>query len=450
MTAFCQVCAVILAAVSRHEEKVARIVAQLHARRGMRPLSLRKKTVAHQVPKSGDLRHRDTKIDVSELTEILEIDPVKRTCTAESGVTFIDLCKATLKHGLVPIVVPELTTITIGGAIAGCSIESMSFVRGGFHDTCLEYEVITATGEVLTCTPTNEHKLVFEMTHNSFGTLGILSKLTFELVPAKPFVHVTYETYKTLEAYRAAIWRHFEVRDADFMDGMIHGPDCWVLCMGRFVDKAPYTSNYDWMRVYYESTKSRRDDYLTTLDYFFRYDRGVTNVRPNSLVARFLFGKFMSSTQWLELGNRLHWLLPKERPTVTVDVFVPFGNVPRFMDWYEKNVAFYPIWCVPYKRVNDYPWLVDSYWKNMTDSLFLDLAIYGMKQPDGRNVHRELEEQLMAVGGLKTLISHNYYSRDEFWQLYNKDNYDAVKRITDPDNQFRDVYDKMCVAAMGR
>jgi FAD/FMN-containing dehydrogenase len=436
--------------VPNHDEKVARIVAQLRASRGVRPLSLRKKTVAHQVPKAGDLRHRDAKIDVSELTEILEIDPVKRICVAESGVTFVDLVAATLKHGLVPIVVPELKTITIGGAISGCSIESMSFVRGGFHDTCCEYEVITATGDVLTCTPDNEHRLVFEMIHNSFGTLGILSKLTFELVPAKPFVHVTYETYETLEEYRAAIWRHFEARDADFMDGIIHARDCWVLCMGRFIDHAPYASNYDWVKVYYQSTRTRRDDYLRTADYFFRYDRGVTNVRPKSLLARVLFGKLMSSTQWLELANRVHWLLPRERPTVTVDVFVPFGNVPDFMRWYDDAVGFYPIWCVPYKRVNDYPWLVDSYWAELKDTLFVDLAIYGMKQPDGRNIHRELEQELMAVKGLKTLISHNYYSRDEFWQLYNKPNYDAVKRITDPDNQFRDIYDKMCIAAMGR
>lgn len=402
------------------------------------------------MPKAGDHRHRDAKIDVSELTEILEIDPVKRICVAESGVTFVNLCRETLKHGLVPIVVPELSTITIGGAIAGCSIESMSFVRGGFHDSCLEYEVITATGEVLTCTPSNEHKLVFEMTHNSFGTLGILSKLTFELVPAQPYVHVTYETYRTLEDYRAAIWRHFETRDADFMDGIIHAPDCYVLCMGRFAASAPYTTKYDWLRIYYESTRIRRHDYLTTIDYFFRYDRGVTNVRPKSFLARLLFGKFMSSTQWLELGNRLHWLLRRERPTVTVDVFVPYSNVPTFMDWFNREVGFYPIWCVPYKRVNDYPWLADDYWRKLDDRLFLDLAFYGMKQPVGRNVHRELELELMRVHGLKTLISHNYYSRDEFWQLYNKGNYDAVKRITDPDNQFRDVYDKMCVAAMGR
>ena len=436
--------------MSRHNDKVSRIVAQLAANRGVRPLSLRKKTVAHQVPKAGDHRHRDAKIDVSELTEILEIDPIRRICVAESGVTFIDLVRATLEHGLVPIVVPELKTITIGGAVSGCSIESMSFVRGGFHDCCRAYEVITATGEVLTCTPDNEHKLVFEMVHNSFGTLGILSKLTFELVPAKPFVHLTYETYKTLDDYRAAIWRHFEARDADFMDGMIHGPDCHVLCMGRFVEKAPYTSNYEWMKIYYVSTRERREDYLTTVDYFFRYDRGVTNVRPTSTLARLLFGKFMSSTQWLELGNRLHWLLSRDRPTVTVDVFVPFSRVAPFMEWFEKSVAFYPVWVVPYKRVKDYPWLVDSYWEKLEDTLFVDLAIYGMKQPPGRNVHRELEEQLFANSGLKTLISHNYYSRDEFWSIYNQPNYDAVKKITDPDNQFRDLYDKMCVAAMGR
>ena len=104
-----------------------------------------------------------------------------------------------------PIVVPELKTITIGGAVSGCSIESMSFEYGGFHDTCLEYEVITATGEVLVCTPDNEHRLVFQMMHGSFGTLGILSKLTFKLVPAKPFVHVVYETHATLAEYQAAI-----------------------------------------------------------------------------------------------------------------------------------------------------------------------------------------------------------------------------------------------------
>src|SRR5688572_17686053 len=164
-----------------HGDKVARIAAQLRAHSGDKPVSLRKASVSHQVPKAGDLRHKDDKIDISDLTEIISVDPVKRVCVAESGVTFVDLVDATMQHGLVPIVVPELKTITIGGAVAGCSIESMSFVHGGFHDTCTGYEVVTARGDVLEVTPDNEHGLVFQMMHGSFGTLGVLTRLAFRL-----------------------------------------------------------------------------------------------------------------------------------------------------------------------------------------------------------------------------------------------------------------------------
>src|SRR5688500_6144833 len=132
--------------MSDHERKVARIADQLKRHTGPKPVSLKKKAVSHEVPKLSDKRHDDEKIDISDLNEILLVDPERRICVAEPGVTFVDLVKATLAHGLVPIVVPELKTITIGGAVAGCSIESMSFVYGGFHDTCLEYEVIAATG----------------------------------------------------------------------------------------------------------------------------------------------------------------------------------------------------------------------------------------------------------------------------------------------------------------
>ena len=436
--------------MDRHADKVARIVEQLRAHDPKRPLSLRKKAVSHQVPKAGDLRHRDDKIDITSLDEILEIDPVKRICIAESGVTFVDLVAATLAHGLVPIVVPELKTITIGGAVAGCSIESMSFVRGGFHDTCREYEVITATGDVLTCTPDNEHRLVFQMLHGGFGTLGILSKLVFELVPAKPFVKLDYEKYTTIADYQAAISRHAEARDVDFMDGIIHSPTLYVLSVGRFVDTAPYTNRYDWMKIYFKSTATRSEDYLETAQYFFRYDRGVTNVRPRSFVGRLLFGKFMSSSQWLLLGRKLHWMLKKDHPTVTLDVFVPFSKVPEFLEWYGKEFGFFPLWCVPYRRVHDYEWLHEAYWAALPDGMFLDLAIYGMKQTGDKNHHRMMELKLRELGGIKTLIAHNYYGEDEFWSIWNKRNYDAVKAITDPDNRFRDLYTKTCKAVMGR
>ena len=128
----------------RHERKVARVAEQLRRRTSRAPLSRQKRVVSHQVPKVNDKKYTDEKIDVRDFDEIIEIDPERRICIAEPGVPFCKLVDRTLPLGLVPIVVPELKTITIGGAVAGCSIESMSYMHGGFHDTCLEYEFITA------------------------------------------------------------------------------------------------------------------------------------------------------------------------------------------------------------------------------------------------------------------------------------------------------------------
>jgi len=197
-------------------------------------VSLKKKTVSHEVPKLSDKRYSDEKIDLSDLNEILHINTEKRICIAEPGVTFIDLVTATMKYDLVPIIVPELKTITIGGAVAGCSIESMSYKHGGFHDTCLEYEIITAKGNVLICTPNNENNLLFQMVHGTFGTLGIISKLKFKLIPAKPSVKVTYEKYNNIKDYKSAIWGHYENKDVDFMDGIIHSPTEYVLSVANF------------------------------------------------------------------------------------------------------------------------------------------------------------------------------------------------------------------------
>lgn len=405
--------------------------------------------MSHVVPKRDDKRHGDVKIDVSDLDEILEIDLDASTCTAEGGVTFTELVDTLAPLGVVPVCVPELRTITVGGAVAGCSLESMSFRFGGFHDTCLEYELITATGEVLRCTPDNDHQLLFQMLHGSFGTLGVLSKLKFKLIAAKPFVHLVHESHRTLEEFRAAIQRRVAKPDVDFMDGFVHGPDHYVLCLGRFVDSAPYTNRYDWMKVYYRSTRTRSEDYLRTPDYFFRYDNGVTNVHPSSALGRLIFGKFVHSSEILRIAEKLHRLLPAEKPDLTVDLLIPFSNVGAFLEWYGQGIAGYPLWCVPYKVPRRYEWIADGYLADIDDEVFIDLAIYGVKQRRDHNDYKEIEDTLYALKGIKTLISYNYYDEDIFWRIWNKPNYLAAKKVADPNNIFRDIYVKTCRASRG-
>jgi len=436
---------------AKHARKVAAVAEQLRRRRSAAPLSVEKRVVSHQVPKVHDKTLTDEKVNLREFDQIIEIDTERQICIAESGVPFCRLVDHTLPLGFVPIVVPELKTITIGGAVAGCSIESMSYRYGGFHDTCLEYEIITAKGDVLTCTPDNEHSLIFQMMHGSFGTVGILSRLVFRLVPAKRFVHLRHEHHPSIDSYLASIWSHFERQDVDFMDGIIHSPTHLALCVGDFVDAAPYTNRYDWLKVYYQSTAKRREDYLETPYYFYRYDKGVTNVHPKSFLGRLLFGKFVGSSEILRLAEKLRWfLLSDDRPDVTVDTFLPFSRLKEFLEWYAVDFKHFPLWVVPYRRVHDYEWLTDRFWRGVDDPLLIDIAIYGMKQRGDTNYYRLMEEKLQQLNGVKTLISYNYYAEDEFWQIFNRDNFEAVKAITDPDNIFRDLYQRTCRAMMGQ
>ena len=222
-----------------------------------------------------------------------------------------------------------------------------------------------------------------------------------------------------------------------------------ILSVGRFVDEVPYASRYQWLRAYHETTALRSEDYFLTQDYFFRYDRGVTNVRPQSRVGRFFVGGLLSSNRVLSLAEKLHWALPRSAPSITVDLFIPSSRFVQFVTWYWKEFGIHPLWCVPYRPAGRYPWLSDEWYAGVKDAVFLDLAIYGFAQRDGRNYYRILEKKLQELNGVKTLISYNYYEEEEFWRIFNRENHFAVKARTDPHNLFRDLYTKTVLAVRG-
>ncbi|HEY5899838.1 MAG TPA: FAD-binding protein, partial [Burkholderiales bacterium] len=68
---------------------------------------------------------------------------------AEGMITYEDLTRACLERGAMPAVVPQLKTITLGGAVAGVGIESSSHRYGLVHDTMLELEVLLGDGRVV-------------------------------------------------------------------------------------------------------------------------------------------------------------------------------------------------------------------------------------------------------------------------------------------------------------
>jgi FAD/FMN-containing dehydrogenase len=406
--------------------------------------------VSHFVPIPRDPRRRAARIDIAGLRRVLELDREARRCVAEPGVTFAALLRETLPLGLMPAVVPELEGITVGGAVAGCSVESSSHRYGGFHDSCLEYEVLTGRGEVITCSRRKD-PLVFEMIHGSYGTLGVLTKLSFRLVPARPFIRMEYRHFTAFEPFLEDLLAQCRGGGADFIDAIVHGPRSFVVCLGRGAASAPYVSNYRWLDIYYRSTAERTEDYLTTFDYAFRFDtecHWMTRTVPllTTRPVRFAAGRLLlGSTNLIRWSYRLERLLgAKARPDVVCDVFVPARRLPEFYAWYERALGFYPLWVVPYRVPRMYPWVAPERAARMKDELLFDCAIYGMPNGDPEVDRSELlERKVFDLDGMKTLISRNHYTEERFWEIYDRRRYDEVKRRLDPEGVFGDLYEKV-------
>src|SRR5438874_1994539 len=137
------------------------------------------------------------RLNVEGFDRVLSVDPQARTADVLGMTTYEHLVDATLPYGLMPLVVPQLKTITLGGAVTGLGIESSSFRNGLPHESVLDMDVLTGDGRLLIVDPHGEHAALFHGFPNSYGSLGYALRLRIELEPVQPYVQLTHERHDT-------------------------------------------------------------------------------------------------------------------------------------------------------------------------------------------------------------------------------------------------------------
>src|SRR5690349_4774798 len=165
-------------------------------------------------------------LDVSGLDGVISIDATARTADVQGMCTYENLVAATLPLGLMPFVVPQLKTITLGGAVTGLGIESTSFRNGLPHESVLEMDILTGDGVIVTARPDGEHADLFAGFPNSYGSLGYATRLRIELEPVKPLVALRHVRFSDLDELAGAIRlicaeRRWEGEPVDFLDGVV-------------------------------------------------------------------------------------------------------------------------------------------------------------------------------------------------------------------------------------
>jgi FAD/FMN-containing dehydrogenase len=409
-------------------------------------------------------------LDVAGLDQVISVDPVARTADVQGMTTYEALVDATLPHGLMPLVVPQLKTITLGGAVTGLGIESSSFRNGLPHESALEIEILTGDGEVVVATPDGEHADLFRAFPNSYGTLGYALRIKIELEPVHPFVRLRHIRFTDLDEVQTAIARIVEHREhdgepVDFLDGTVFTPTEAYLTLGSWADSAPYTSDYTGQQIYYRSIQNRSVDFLTVKDYLWRWDTdwfwcsrafGAQNPRirriwPRKWLRSNVYWKIVAFEDKHHVMSRIdarRGLPARER--VIQDVEIPIDRTADFLRWFDREVPIEPVWLCPIQlRDNGAHPAGEQVWPLYPleqGQLYVNVGFWSTVaiepgRSDG-DVNRAVEAEVDAVGGHKSLYSDAYYDEADFWARYGGGIYSEAKNRYDPKGRLLDLYAK--------
>lgn len=437
-----------MSSTASHQHRVSIIAAQV-----LRFFELRQPfRIYHGSTNSTRPTHfdQDKMIDTSGLSNVLKIDDEHKIAVVEPNVSMDCLAKRALKCGLIPKVVMEFPKITVGGGFSGTSGESSSFRHGLFESTVSRIEIVLGSGEVVTASP-NEHPDLFFGSASSFGTLGVTTLLEVQLMDAKPFVELCF--YSVSNAADAILQLQEATKDStvDYVDGILFDYYRGVVCIGRLADRPssnqPITrfsrATDEWFYIHAEQLITKTGgpvvETVPIEDYLFRYDRGGFWV--GSFAFKYFHTPFTRFTRWLLddflytefMYRALHTGGLSDRYVIQ-DVGIPFHNAEEFLVHLDSQYKFYPLWLCPLGQTsNPLQSTFSSFAPKQSAhglEMILNIGVWGIGPKvvsKFRDVNRAFEKTVFEMEGKKWLYGHTYYTDEEFWRIYDRQGYEALR-----------------------
>lgn len=389
--------------------------------------------------RNGYYKKECTLIDLNSFNKILKVE--KGFVDVEPKVTMRTLVDKLFP--LIPPVVPEFPTITVGGAVMGAALESSSFKFGQFNDCCLEYDLLI-NGKLYTVSREKDPDLFWGVS-GSYGTLGILTRVRLSLIKAKKAVRL-----KIIEADPFPYFSN--PPDCDFLDAVRFKEQTFVI-LGFWSDEKPTQKLRSYSPWFYQQLESK-ECVLSTKDYLFRFDRGafwmgryllskkmvrhaLLRESPQKTVAaidrepgplfRHLLGWACSSST---LYRALH-TIPQEM--IEESFFIhDFYTPPEQVETFLSCNTIYPIWLCPVKGSHKPQFLSPHYGRDS----WVNVGLYGAYQDS-------LDEWHASLGGRKMLYSSTTLERVVFEKIYHENRYQELRKKFSAEKNFPHLYDKV-------
>ena len=396
------------------------------------------------------LHQRTNIVNISALSHVLSIDPQTKTALVEPNVPMDRLVEATLKYGLIPPVVMEFPGITAGGGFSGTGGESSSYKYGYFNETVNSIELVLGNGDIITASE-KENPDLFHGASGAVGTLGITTLLELQLISAQKYVKATYHPVRSIQQAIEKVREETLNSTLDYVDGILYSREHGVVVTGSLTDDLPAAAEVQrfsnardpWFYLGVQEktfgTAQPVTQYIPLADYLFRYDRGGFWVGASAF--NYFKLPFNSFTRWF-LDDFLHTRMlykalhasGQSRSFLVQDLALPYSTVKKFIDYTIEEFGIWPLWLCPLRQsrlptLHPHSHETEADGKTLQPMLNVGLWGYGPTDPDRFVVkNRELESKLRELGGMKWLYAHTYYEEDEFWEMFDRQWYDSLRK----------------------
>lgn len=446
-----------------HDTFVQRLQKKILEEKGK--ISLKSTTPSNTL-RNGEYKKGTHKLDLSPLNSILIINKEEGWALVEPRITYKKLCALTLKEGLIPAVVPEFNSITLGGAIMGAALESSSHRYGQVNDTCLGFELILGNGEKVWASR-EEHSDLFYAIPGSYGTLAVLTLIKLKLVKAQKWVRLTYQKFSNLETLASFLKAP---HSADFVEAIVLDPKTSVAILGEMVPHPAepiYRQKWHWSPWYVQhlSQTPHSEEYMTLEEYLFRLDRGafwmgrfltipamlqllfrlgIPKISPHSINApflfRFLFGKLTTSAYLYKMWHRVSNTVA-ENLFFVHDFYAPAKKLPEILKDFLAKTGIYPVWLCPIKGGGREQFLSPHF----GEENFINIGLYGIPNNHQNipSLTSQIENAILKYQGRKMLYSFTYYDRETFSKAYDESRYQTLRKKYFAESTFPPLYNKI-------
>ncbi|KAL6888907.1 hypothetical protein ACP4OV_009933 [Aristida adscensionis] len=252
-----------------------------------------------------------------------------------------DVLRATLEHGLAPRVWTDYLRLTVGGTLSNAGIGGQVFRHGPQIANVHELDVVTGTGEIVTCSRDKNSDLFFAVL-GGLGQFGVITRARIRLEPAPKRVRWVRLAYSDVVTFTKD--QEFLIADRagqlrfDYVEGqvqlkqaLVHGPKSTPFFSGADISKLSELALRTGSNAIY---------YIEGAMYYSEADATSVDQKMDSLLHQlsfelgFVFMKDVTYVQFLDRVRQEERVLQSvgmwEVPHPWLNLFIPRSRIIDF------------------------------------------------------------------------------------------------------------------------